>query len=257
MKKNVFSEVEVISNRALNLNTTEVYVLRLILHGYSNFEIIDFLEIELDRLFKTIDSIKFKMGCTSWYRVIIKSFQLEVIKQEDFIDEIVKQQALIFSEKIATNIFVQKVSNKDVKKQIIEFYHHCNSVLKHNNKENFSVDEREYLKLKFKGLSNDNISGKLQLGNDKIDLVREGLFLKLKANDWYNNFKKAFQLEILNKEDYLSLDIELEAIDIAVNIISAFSLKNLSEKEKQLMVYDELLRMYTTIEFNYLSKALL
>jgi DNA-binding CsgD family transcriptional regulator len=257
MQKKVFSEVETTMSRTHTLNKTELYVLRLILHGYSNFEIIDFLEIELDQFFKVEQSIKFKLGCTSWYKVIIKSFQLEVIKQEDFIDEIVKQQALMFSEKITTKVSAQKVSNKEVKNIIIEFYQHCNTALKQSNKENFSIDEREYLKLKFKGLSNDSINGKLQLGNEQIDVVREKVFFKLKVNDWYNNFKKAFQLDILKKEDYLSIDIELEAIDIAVNIISAFLLKNLSEKEKQLMVYDELLRIYTTIEFNYLSKALL
>lgn len=255
--KNVYKqkEEEINFNREIALNEKEVYLLRLFLHGYQTFEITDFLEIHIDQYFHMINSIKSKLRCITWYQVIIKSFKNGSLKQEDFIDDIVKNEAVFYSELLIEPSSKPEIELDYISKLVIEFITKCDNKLRFNNKENFSSSELDYLDLKFKGFEEDIIKKRLDRSLKEIETLEENIFYKLNTNNWFNALKKAFHLEIVPKHNILDLHIDVEATNTASNIVSLFSFKNMSIKEKQLAVYHELLRYYATIEFKFLEQA--
>lgn len=255
MKKSFKEMEEMISDREIALNNQEVYLLRLVIHDYKTFEIIDFLEIQIDHYFHMINSIKSKLKCNTWYQVIIKSFKNGTLKQEDFIDDIVKNEAVLYSELLANHLIKSGADLTHIAKLVKEFLVKCDIKLRDNNKENFSKSEQDYLDLKFKGKGEESIKKRLKMGSKEIETIQESVLDKLSSNNWFNAFKKAFHLEIVSKYDKLDLHIDIESTNTASNMISFYSFKNMSMKEKQLAVYHELLRYYTIIEYKFLEQA--
>lgn len=253
-----FNEIDVVRDntiKPLKLNAREVYLIRLILHGFTAIEIKSFLEIELDQYFQTIAVIKLKLGCSSWYQVIIKGFKSHLLNHEDFIDNLVKQQALVSCNDFFINRNLYVNNHNKIYQDLLAFQLKCNQLLKQAKKEDFSIVEQQYLQLKFNGVANQFICEKIRLKPCQLDVLQENLFIKLQVNDWYNSFKRAFQFELLTKRDNASPHIDLETEDTVSNISSIFTIRSFNDKEKELMIYHELLKYYSKIEFQYLSQA--
>lgn len=255
MKEIYRQKEEVISEREIGLNNQELYLLRLVMHNYQTIEITEFLEIQIDHYFYMINSIKSKLKCNTWYQVIIKCFKNGTLKQEDFIDEIIKKEAVIYSEVLADYLMNSDVALAYIAKLVKEFIVKCDNKLRDNNKENFSRTERDYLDLKFSGKDEEYVKKRLNRSVKEVDSLQEEILNKLSTNNWYSAFKKAFHLKIISKPDQLNLHIDVEATNTASKMISFYTFKNMKIKEKQLAVYHELLRYYTTIEFKFLEQA--
>lgn len=243
--------------QSFDLTKKEIYFLRLVLHNYATFEILDFLEIEIDHYFFMITSIKSKLKCESWYQAILKSFKNNILKHEDYIDDIIKEEAERYS---AIIINKQDYSiNKElvIESLIIEYSRDSSNKLKVNQTDKLNQDEEELIWLKYKGFKEGEILVKLNKNSSYLYSTEENVFSKLNVNNWFNTFKKAHLLETLIDEDNPKISISAEIKSTASKIISFFFLKNITDKEKQLMVYHELLNYYAKIQFNFLEQALI
>ncbi len=119
----------------------------------------------------------------------------------------------------------------------------------------FSNKELEYLRLKYQGVNEEDIAKEMKFKYKRDHSKMETLILnKLSVNNWYNAFRKAFNLQLLNRKDFLSIDIKEEVSAFSTKIVDALSSKELNEKEKELKVYLMLLSFYSKIEYNCLLK---
>lgn len=254
--KDISNKSDLVYTKIVSLNSDEVYIVRLVLHGLTTNQIIDFLDISIDHYLNYINSIKTKLNCDTWFKSVIKCFDLGILKHEDFIDDLVKANALRYSEKLLDINIIQKQSLETITLTVVSFLEAANTALFKLNEEKFSIDEINYLKLKFGGMCNVKISKNFNFSNQQMIGFQEALFLKLAVNDWYNAFKKAFQLQIIQLDSKGITNQYKEAQNSAAYILAIFYSKSLSEKEKQLMCYNELLKAYALIEFSCLAQVL-
>ncbi|GAA3613661.1 hypothetical protein Q4Q39_03400 [Flavivirga amylovorans] len=119
----------------------------------------------------------------------------------------------------------------------------------------FSNKELEYLRLKYQGVNEEEIARELKFKYKREHSNMETLILnKLSVNSWYNAFRKAFNLQLLNRKEFLSIDIKEEVSVFSKKIKDALLSKELNEKEKELKVYLMLLSFYSKMEYNCLLK---
>ena len=250
---NNYNKNEMIINKTVSLNANEVYIVRLVSHGLTTVQITDFLAITTDQYLNYIKSIKLKLECESWFRAVLKSFKLGILKHEDFIDELVKVKALNYSFKLLKIVNEQKQTLEFVTLAIISFFEDSEKVFLELNTMEFLSQEINYLQLKFKGFDHIEMSKSFNFSESESFDFQERLFRKLEVNDWYNAFKKAFKLKIIDIDTNLNTNHFNEAGKVATNILAISLFKSLTEKEKQLMIYNELLKYYALVEFSCLS----
>jgi DNA-binding CsgD family transcriptional regulator len=247
-----------IDNKKVFLSNNELYCLRLMLHEHSIFEIADFLETDISNVFVIRDSVIRKLNSETWYSTIIKAFQYNFLSRYDFVNPIVKQEAILFSHLLIEKIFGATNASKSVnylRDAVTEFFNTCQAKLLAENKEHFSLNEKRYLELKFKGLTNDFIDKELKLKKGKTETISKDLFAKLQVNELFNSFKKAFHLELIPKDEDFVIYTEVEAIETASRIASLTSYTKNTIKEKELIIYHELIGYYTKVEFKFLRQA--
>ena len=68
------------------LNNLQTYYLRLFMHDYSNSQICAFLELSVKRLEDFKEIIMEKFGSRDWSQIISSSFDLGLLKQNNYID---------------------------------------------------------------------------------------------------------------------------------------------------------------------------
>ncbi|AUP81233.1 hypothetical protein [Flavivirga eckloniae] len=119
----------------------------------------------------------------------------------------------------------------------------------------FNDKELSYLRLRYQGINKDTIVEKLQLKNKKECAEIEKLILnKLSVNNLYNAYRLAFNLELLNREDFMMADIKKEASKFSEKITKILLSTKISDEEKELEVYLILLVFQMKIEYSYLFK---
>ncbi len=85
------------------------------------------------------------------------------------------------------------------------------------------------MRLKYQGVDEEEIAKELRFRYKKEYGRMEALILnKLPINNWYNIFRKAFNLQLLNRKDFLSLDLKEEASDFSEKIADALLSEELS-----------------------------
>ena len=250
-----YKSLDIKNKRIQSLSLTEVFVLRLTLHEYSDFEIIDFLEIELEGLFKTLNSIKYKLNANSFFQIVVVSFKKGFLNPEDFVNDIVKNQALLYSETITSYLVQPNIDTDIISNLVLEFYTQSEFKIRDNNKEHFSSLEQDYLDLKVKGVNEEVLEKRLKIGYKEADSMQQTLFKKLKTNNWYNALKNAFHLDMISKPNKLMRYTDIEVTNTMSNMISFYTFKNMVLKEKQLAVYNELIRFYTKLELFFLEQV--
>ncbi len=119
----------------------------------------------------------------------------------------------------------------------------------------FNDKELTYLSLSYQGAKKKDIAKKLSFNNTRAHANMERfIFDKLSVNNWYNAFRRAFHLQVLNREDFLSVDIQKEASTISTKIMEILHSGAISDKEKELAIYLALLSFQIRIEYSYLFK---
>ena len=240
------------------LEPREVYYLRLLLHGYSSLEVCDFFNVKEGTLNKYKKSMKAKLYCKTDTEAIVEAFSLNILNKYDFVDQLIKDQAIVYTDIIWNRIHEPtEDKNKGIftlGEIILEFYKKCEIDLRAKSNIFFNLKEKNYIELKFKGFSNSYIAKELKLLVADIKILEKNIFQKLQTYEWFNGIRKVFDCGILNREDCISLNISTEVLDCAVRTLAFQSFPNLTNKEKQLKIYYQLVDFYNTLEYNCLLK---
>ncbi|MFI1770604.1 LuxR C-terminal-related transcriptional regulator [Thalassobellus citreus] len=229
--------------KRVKLTDRELYFLRLIAHNCSILEISDFLNVKEQTTYKYDLRLQRKLKCKTLTSTIVKCFKLNILNRYDFVNDKVKNIAINYTELIF-NRMDELMYNNDINTLgdfIFEFYNKSEMFLQLNNNVTFNLLEKKHLELKFKGISFD-------------DTLKEDLFKKLESNDWFNCIRKTFEYGILDRNNYLSINIKNEALSCALEMIKYQYLDNFTKKEKKLAVYNEIIKFYNTIEYDCLLK---
>lgn len=244
-----------------SLTKKEICFLKLMMHDMPPLEISDFMEISLERLFYFRRSVMLKLGCNTWHSTILKAFKLKILKKEDYTPNIVKEVAVKYAQVILSEFLVGKIMeidnfklHKKLELSIVKFYRESEKELSNAKTEVFSEKEKRLLELKYEGLSSSLIEKELDLKSSEFEDIGYMVFLKLKVESWFNSFKKAFQFQLIDKQKFMHkrLIMEVEILECAAKIITMMTFNNLTIKEKELVIYTELVNFYNTIEYDYL-----
>ena len=120
----------------------------------------------------------------------------------------------------------------------------------------FNDKELTYLSLEYQGVDKKDIARELCFNDERRvhNNIERFIFDKLSVNNWYNAFRRAFHLQLLNREDFLSIDIQKEASAVSSKIIEILHTSGISDKEKELSIYLALLSFQIKVEYSYLFK---
>ncbi|WP_109437250.1 hypothetical protein [Aquimarina sp. AU119] len=112
-----------------------------------------------------------------------------------------------------------------------------------------------YLSLMYQGLDKEAISKELEFNdNRKHSYMEKHIFDKLSVHNWHNAFRRAFNLQLLDRQDFLLIDIQKEASTISTKITEILNATEVDDKEKELIIYLALLSFQIKIEYSYLFK---
>ncbi len=115
--------------------------------------------------------------------------------------------------------------------------------------------ELTYLSLTYQGLDKKAIAKKLQFNdNREHSYIEKRIFEKLSVNNWHNAFRRAFNLQLLDRQDFLVIDIQKEASTISTKITEILNSTAIDDKEKELVIFLALLSFQIKIEYSYLFK---
>jgi DNA-binding CsgD family transcriptional regulator len=249
-------------SKTVILGHLELFYLRLYAHGLNTNEIADFLDVDQIKVNQIRYNITAKYNTKNWVKILGKAFKNNVLQQQDFISTVIKQIALQHTQLIYEQYFLptsSSISNNQLKQNIIAFYYTCEVKLsdeydKKKNDEKLTSQELRFVKLKYNNLSPEAIYKRLSISHseEKLRSLKRSVFKKLEANNWYNAFKKAMQLNLLDEPKSHSINLESEVATCCNKIIRINNLKRLLDSEKKLSIYNELLELYTNVEFSKL-----
>lgn len=81
----------------VKLSSLELLTLRLLTHDYSEKQIIDFLDLTESSYNSTIKRIKNTLITVSMFDAQLKAFDSGMLKKEDYLPQLVKDEALVYS----------------------------------------------------------------------------------------------------------------------------------------------------------------
>lgn len=244
------------------LNCLELLYLRLYIHDFKTKEISNFLELELTTVQKLRSAIVFRYKETNWVKLICRAFKNNTLQKTDYVRPIVKELALINTQIIYENYVLTKpkvISYLDLKNHLLEFYSSCEMKLceQYDDKpEDEKLDhiEREFLKRKWEKVDykifDHQVSTKYY--NAKQNLFKNTVFNKLEVNNWFNAYKKSFELKILDLPSNHLTCLDNHIKNCSNRISKLKHAKSLLAKEKKLSIYNELVELYANIEFSKL-----
>lgn len=255
--KNEYNQLPTLNTEFVEqLSTEELYCLRLLLHNRSAVSIAKFLDKDVKEVYMIKSRILKKINRKTWYDTIIVAFKTNILNPYDFVNPIIKKKGIDHSEYLMYQVTQTSIEANSVnyfKKAVLSFYRDCEETLIKENKEHFSQSEKRYLEFKFQGYSTSAIQIQLMLNNTQFAKVESDLNKKLKQREWFNRFKKVFQFQLISKETSFSFMLDTEAIETASKIVSMLTFRKVSQKEKQLAMYHQLVAFYTTVELNFLK----
>ncbi|MDO5968915.1 hypothetical protein Q4Q35_03770 [Flavivirga aquimarina] len=238
------------------LNYSELTYLRLYIHNFNDTVIKDFLDIDTKKIYLIRHNLHVKFGSKNWIKIISKAFEKGLIKREDFIESTVKRLSIEKTQIIFDkHICLESLTTNELKSYLLEFYRSCeNEIMKekfHKMKLDLMSEEIDFIKYKYQSLMVPlSISGKLP--NFKFfKKINQSIFYKLDVSNWFNAFRVAFQLNILEKRDYWLIDLDTE-INKTAEKLNAINKLNTDYYEKKNKVYYLLNKLYTDIEYSYL-----
>ncbi len=244
----------------LILNSYELFYLRLFTHGLNPKEISEFLEIEKSKVYQIKKSIAAKFGTNNWVKIVAQSLKSKILQQLDYLEPEVKEQALQYTQIIYECFLiplddVNHIQTK-LRQCILNFYLTTNSKLKYYyfNKDiahKLTAKELMYLRLSYSKSKEEDVIKKINLPEeDNLKNLKRSIFRKLETNNWFNTFKKALQYNLIGSSNCLSVSLNTELTNSTNNILRLRHLKRLSNPEKKLSVYNELLELFSSVELS-------
>lgn len=246
--------------RNLNrLNKNELYYLKLYTHNYTYNQIAEFLHIEEKQVYNLQLKTQKKLKTQNCFDTIIKAFDLGILDKYDYVNKIIKDEAQYST----LNIF--KINSVRSKIDVIEYQNNIeffikrsrSKVVSENLKQNikksdFNQLETKYIKMKYIDLSIKKLSKEIKVSEKILANMETTILNKLQVNCWYNAYRKAFEIKILEsvsqKDDFFKINL----IESRNRVLKLIKNKNETEKMKALNVYRTLISFYNTLEYNKL-----
>lgn len=241
------------------LNSFELFYLRLFTHGLNPKEISEFLEIDQSKVYHIKKSIVTKFCTNNWVKIVAQSLKNNMLQKLDYLEPVVKEQALQYTQIIYKDFLIPEDADQQQSKLrqcVLNFYLATNSKLKHNyfkkdETEKLNAKELAYLTFCYADTKKDIIKKELNLHKkDDLKKLRRDIFKKLETNNWFNTFKKAIQYSLIDTSIGSDFSINKELTNSTNNILRLRHLKRLSNPEKKLSIYNELLELFSTIELS-------
>jgi len=218
-------------------------------------EIAGFLELSIKQIVAMKRDLIQKMEVKSLTEVIRKSFHLEIVNPNDYVPDLIKME----SEKFAHELYLISL-NMNRSKHTLGFitayfkvyYEKCKLRLKNNSQTpNLNTREMEYLRLKYKMLSDIEIAGRIKCKRSELIKIRRVLLRKVGANNLYNAFRIAFNSQLLLRKN-LELYFKNNLKRHVSRVINALEDVTYTEKERKLLIYNILIEFYNSIEYRHL-----
>lgn len=110
--------------------------------------------------------------------------------------------------------------------------------------------EIKIMNLIHKGVDEEVIKMKLNLNDKNFHIYTRSIFTKLKVTNWINAFRVS--LQDINRDNLNQNELVNKYILKSVNNIKRLKkLKTLSRNERKMSLFDELLNLYSVLQFKY------
>lgn len=110
--------------------------------------------------------------------------------------------------------------------------------------------EIKIVNLMHKGVDQEVIKMKLHLNDKNLHIYTKSIFKKLKVTNWINAFRISFHE--INRDNLNQNESVNNYISKSINNIKRLKkLKTLSRNERKMSLFDELLNLYSVLQFRY------
>ena len=115
--------------------------------------------------------------------------------------------------------------------------------------------EKEFLKQIYIGNTDKEILiENLKITEVKLIKLEKRIFKKLAVNNWYNAIRISFELNILSREDFSTLDLNKEVIEAKENLLKIKFQDFKTDSIIKLLIFQELIELYNKYEYDVLLK---
>ncbi|GAB5401007.1 MAG: hypothetical protein Aureis2KO_25920 [Aureisphaera sp.] len=246
--------------------TQELSYLKLFTYGYGETQFLEYFNLDSQMIDTITKDIQLKFRVKNWSSLIKKGFTAEILSPKDFVEDSIIEIASNFSIRIYDEHFKKHLPNKKKLNPILyEFMENCSHELEFNRAiEQFksknmklSVKERKLVELMYIGICEERKVCKiLEISRNDMLRMKKNVFRTLGTNSWYNTIRRAFQLNILDKKKYTTLNFEdeIEKKSEEIRQLSLRTKKAENQLELKLHIYHKLIELYNTFEYNCLLR---
>lgn len=230
-------------------NTKISYYLRLHAHDLSDRSIAEFLDVEMAEISFLKNYIEKQFKLYDWYHIIVEAFNRKMLDKIDFVDDMVVANALKCMEEIYSDfnkIGKLKTIQIPIKNKVLEFLNDTQDML-------FRIKEKELERKSQKLIKKELLTIKMFPNSVDSNHMEKTLLSFFGTNTRFNAFRKAFQTNFFEKEEFKTLcedDFALIASDTIIGFLKAEE----PEKDKKSSIFHCLLKFYNIIEYDYLLK---
>lgn len=150
------------------LSTTEVLTLRLLTHDYSKAQILNFLELSSGNYTSLLKSIRSELRCANMFDVQLQALRSGILKREDYVPQIVKDEALVYSKMIFYKLKDEVISKEQINALVLLFFNSCKYNLKEQKNVSLTAQEQNVLELSFKKIAKTHIEKELNISRSKL-----------------------------------------------------------------------------------------
>ncbi len=234
----------------------EIYFFKLIALNVDCKTISDFLELSKNEVVGLYNRIAAKTGKVNSFEIIDYAFREGILKEDDYVDLIVKKEAESTAVEICRYINSKHYdfSADYLKERIQNFLADCGDKLldEHLDLTKNSLGQKRIalIKQKFnlvRDINTQYIEDPIFLGRESKD-EEDDLLKKMKVNCWYNAFRKAYHMKIIKTDTINALDLQVRILELGNRIHQIKHAKLHRQKEKILLVYTNLIELYRFIE---------
>ncbi len=241
-------------NDTIDLCKKEIIFCRLKLHNYKSKDIIKFLKIKPQHIFRIESELLKKTASMNHEEMSVKLLKSNVLNFNEFAEDEIKDNALLYVDKIYNLLFSDKkvdLQTKSVIEDILTSFFKINEI-KIKKKCFLNDIESEYIGLKFNGYEKADIKKSLMLTDSQLIEMSNNIKSKLGVTNWLNTYRKAFESGILEKEHYSTFSISSQ-LDVFVNYFLLHE-DRLSEKFMKLEIYASLIELHQKYILSCLEK---
>jgi hypothetical protein len=199
-----------------------------------------------------------KYGSDDLRQVLFEAFKQEDLNHFDYIEELVKEEALKFTNKIFIKTITSSPSpfwpQNSVRKLILDFGNSCRKRFLYEVfwQPRLHSDQKAFLNYHFVGKSKAWIMNTMKLSHKAYLSLENQILEQFKVNWIYNAVKKGLQYGVIEDDFNYIVGRQANILNNAIESISSPTILNLgSNRLHKLYIYESLLKYYALTE-NYI-----